>query len=111
MTKIWTKLKAFADNKIKVAKMMIFVFHKVQKVLGKGENAGIQHFLLFPQCFQKAFTSRSLKVGIMWRRIELNIICMCVSKESLPEHSVHFIRWEHCGTVDQPSLPVVYGRV
>ena len=26
--------------------------------MGKEENAGYQHFLLFPQCFQKAFSSR-----------------------------------------------------
>ena len=26
----------------------------VQNIVGKGENAGYQHFLLFPQCFQKA---------------------------------------------------------
>ena len=30
------------------------------------ENAGYQHFLLFPQCFQKTFCAGSLKVGIMW---------------------------------------------
>ena len=24
----------------------------VENVVGKGENAGDQHFLLFPQCFQ-----------------------------------------------------------
>ena len=23
--------------------------------MGKGENAGYQHFLLFPECFQKLF--------------------------------------------------------
>ena len=34
----------------------------VRKHCGKGENAGYQHFLLFPQCFQKASFSRSLKV-------------------------------------------------
>ena len=34
--------------------------------MGKGENAGDQHFLLFPQCFQKASTSGSLKVRIVW---------------------------------------------
>ena len=49
----WSKLKAFADNKIKVAKMMISVFNRVENIVGKGENAGYQHFLLFPQCFQK----------------------------------------------------------
>ena len=51
-----TILKAFADNKIKVLKMMIFVFDRVENIVGKGENAGYQHFLLFPQCFQRFFT-------------------------------------------------------
>ena len=49
-----TKSKAFADNKINVAQMMISVFDKVENIVGKGENAGYQHFLLFPQCFPKA---------------------------------------------------------
>ena len=49
-----TKLKAFADNKINVDQMMISVFDRVENNVGKGENAGCQHFLLFPQCSQKA---------------------------------------------------------
>ena len=32
---------------------MIYVFDRVEKIVGKGENA-YQHFLLFPQCFFKA---------------------------------------------------------
>ena len=32
--------------------MMIFIFDRVENIVGKGENAGYQHFLLFPQCFQ-----------------------------------------------------------
>ena len=28
---------------------------RVENIVGKGENAGYQHFLLVPQCFQKAF--------------------------------------------------------
>ena len=61
-----TKLKVFADDKINVAKMMISVFARVENIVGKGENAGYQHFLLFPQCFQKASFLGSLKVGIVW---------------------------------------------
>ena len=57
----WSKLKAFADNKIKLANMMIFAFERVENIVGKGENAGHQHFILFIQCFQKAFHLRSLK--------------------------------------------------
>ena len=61
-----SKLKAFADNKIKVFKIMIFVFDRVENIVGKGENPGYQHLLLFQQCFQKASFSGSLKVGIVW---------------------------------------------
>ena len=49
-----TKVKVLADNKINVAQMMISGFDRAENIVGKGENAGYQHFLLFPQCFQKA---------------------------------------------------------
>ena len=65
-----SKLKALADDKIKVPQMMIFVCDRVENIEGKGENAVYQHFLLFPQCFQKGFYPGSLKVGIMWQRIK-----------------------------------------
>ena len=29
--------------------MVIFVFDRVKNIVGKGENTGYQHFLLFPQ--------------------------------------------------------------
>ena len=61
----WSKLKVFADNKIKVLKMMIFVFDRVENTVGKGENVGYQHFLLFPQCFQRAFYPGSLNTRIV----------------------------------------------
>ena len=48
-----TKLKAFADDKLNVAKMMIFLFDRAENTLAKGQNAGYQHFFLFPQCFPK----------------------------------------------------------
>ena len=32
---------------------MILVIDRVENIVGKGENAGFQHFLLFPQCLQK----------------------------------------------------------
>ena len=51
-----TKLKAFADDKLNVAKMMISLHYFVENILGKRHDAGNQHFLLFPHCFQKAFS-------------------------------------------------------
>ena len=43
---------------------MISVHDRVENIVGKGENAGYQYFLLFPQCFQP---------GIVWERVK--IIC------------------------------------
>ena len=34
---------------------MIFVFDRVENNVGKGENAGYQHFLLFLQCFLRPY--------------------------------------------------------
>ena len=50
----WSKLKALADKKIKVTEKMKFILERVENITRKEENAGYQHFLLFPQCFQKA---------------------------------------------------------
>ena len=47
-----SKLKAFADIKINVTQKLKFDSRRVKNILGKVENAGYKHFLLFPQCFQ-----------------------------------------------------------
>ena len=49
----WSKLKAFADDKINVPEKLKFLLERIENIVGKGENAGDQHFLLLPQCFQK----------------------------------------------------------
>ena len=49
----WSKLKAFAVKNFNIAKTMISVCDRIENIVGKGENAGYQYFLLFPQCFQK----------------------------------------------------------
>ena len=45
-----TKFKAFVDDRF-----VVFDREQIQNVMGKEENAGFQHFLLFPFCFQKFF--------------------------------------------------------
>ena len=57
----WSK-----DNIINVSEDLKFVLGRVENIVGKEENAGYQHFLIFLRCFQKASVSRSLKVGIVW---------------------------------------------
>ena len=60
-----SKLKAFADDKIDVTHISKFALRMVENIVEKGENAGYQHFLLFPQCFQKLSFLGSQKVGIV----------------------------------------------
>ena len=45
--------------------MKIFVFDRVENIVGKGENVGHQHFLLFPQYYHEAIYPGALKVGTM----------------------------------------------
>ena len=51
--------------------MIISVFDRVENIVGKGENAGHQHFLLFPQCFEKASFPDMSKGVIMWECVKL----------------------------------------
>ena len=43
----WSDFKAFADDKSNVANIMISLVNRVGNIVGKGENAGYQHFLHF----------------------------------------------------------------
>ena len=54
--------------------IIIVLIDRGENIVGKGENAGYQHFLLFPTTFQKASSSGLLKVGIVWERVNLLII-------------------------------------
>ena len=56
-----SKLKAFADDNIKVTEKMKFVSEMVENLVGKGENAGQQHFLLSPHFFSKGFIFKVVK--------------------------------------------------
>ena len=44
---------------------MKFVSEKAENNVRKGENTGYLNFLLFPQCFQRASYTKSLRVGII----------------------------------------------
>ena len=55
MTNFWTRPIQMQNicryNKFKITKVMISILNRVENIVGKGENAGYQHFLLFPQVF------------------------------------------------------------
>ena len=49
----WSKFKAFADDILYyITTKIISVFYRVENIVGKRENAGHQHFLLFLHCFK-----------------------------------------------------------
>ena len=56
-----SRFKALEDEKLDMTQKLKFALGRVENILFKGENAGYQHFLLFPQYFQEAIFSRSLK--------------------------------------------------
>ena len=47
-------IKFSRPQKKKVTQKLKFALGRVEKIVGKGENAGYQHFLVFQQFFQKA---------------------------------------------------------
>ena len=49
------QLKAFADGKLIVARIMISPCDRVENIVGKEENAGYQHFLFFQNVFRRLF--------------------------------------------------------
>ena len=55
-----TNLKAFADGKLNVTKMIISVFDRVENIVGKGEIA-LQAISPFPIIFSKGFFPRGIK--------------------------------------------------
>ena len=61
-----SKSKVFADDNSNVYQKLKLALGRVENIVGKGENAGYQHFLLFPQCFQNPSSSGLFKVGIVW---------------------------------------------
>ena len=63
-----TKFKTFSDYKSNVAES-ISLLDRVENIVGKGDNAGYQHCLLFPQYFQTASSSGLLKVRVALRQI------------------------------------------
>ena len=50
---MWSKLKVIADDKLKIAQTPKYFLDRSENIVEKRENAGYQHFQLFPQYFQK----------------------------------------------------------
>ena len=80
-----SKLKAFADNKLNVPRKIKFAFNKVENEVGKGDNAGYQHFLLFPQALQKSLSKGRKNQGLFGKGLRVNVhIDSPKKKQQLP---------------------------
>ena len=64
-----SNLIAFADDKLYRTYSMKYAHHRIENIVGKGENAGNQHFLLFPQYFAKAYFQGREKFGLCGKEL------------------------------------------
>ena len=60
----WSKLKAFADDKLNVTKMIISVFDRVENIVGKGEIACTSNFSVSHNVFKRLLSQRRQKVSL-----------------------------------------------
>ena len=61
-----TKLKAFADDKLNVRKMIISVFDIVENIVGKGEIACTSNFSFSHNVFKRLLSEIRQKVSLCW---------------------------------------------
>ena len=73
--------------------MVRFVVDWIENIVGKGENAGYQHFLLFSLCFQTASSSGSWNTGFFCKELILSTIYIHFNK--LKEKNLRKILWKN----------------
>ena len=106
-----TKLKAFKDVIINATQKLKFGRGRIENILGKGENAGYQHFFPFPKMVSKASFLRVVKKLGLCGRVNLghvltkgclfhfrNAFCIIIHHRILDPQS-HFRQEVLCGSV------------
>ena len=59
-----TKLKAFADDKLNVTKIIISVFDRIENIVGKGEIACTSNFSFSHNVFKRSLSQTRHKVSL-----------------------------------------------
>ena len=59
-----TKLKAFADDKLDITKMIISVFDRVENIVGKGKISCTSNFFFSHNFFKRLLFQRRQKVSL-----------------------------------------------
>ena len=83
-----SKMEAFADNNVNVTHMLQFYSDRSENIVGKGENTGYQHFLLFPQYFIKLLFKELENTGCLVNVVE-------------PQENVLIDDWSNSSIVNQ----------
>ena len=80
-----SKLKEFADDNFKFDENRRKLSKWVENTGGKGEIARYEQFLLFPQCFQKAYFPGASKGVIVWEWVSsfINLCAVFAERSSL----------------------------
>ena len=65
-----TKLKAFANDKLNVTKMIISVFDKVENIVGKGEIACTSNFSFSHDVLKRLLSQTRQRVVIVWEWVK-----------------------------------------
>ena len=68
-----TKLKAFADDKLNVTKMIISVFDRVENIVGKGEIACTSNFSFSHNVFKRLLSQVRQKVSLCGNGLNNNV--------------------------------------
>ena len=68
-------MKAFADDKLNVTKMIISVFDRVEKIVGKGEIACTSNFSFSHKVFKSLVSQTRQKVSLCGNGLKK--ICIC----------------------------------
>ena len=66
-----TKLKAFADDKLNVTKMIFSIFDRVENIVGKGEIACTSHFSFSHNVFKRLLSQARQKVSLCGNGLKL----------------------------------------
>ena len=87
----------------------MFAFDRVENIVGKGENAAYQHFLLFPQCFQKPRGSGSCNSLPNIKILDYSKVKACADDKINGTEKIIEVRYglsrKHCGKRRKCWLP------
>ena len=112
---VLSELEAIAGDKLNVTKNIKLVFHRVNNIVRKGENAGYQHFSFTHNVFERVFfippktlfaryVGVSLSVGRSVRLSVRRSVCSFLSTLFLINYWTNFIQTSQVNSVSSRDV-------